>query len=90
MIYGYRCTKAQPEHRMFADHVIELRDGGAQFDPANGQCLCGPHHLMKTAQTRRDRLAASRGDQIIEGFRAITSHVPFTERVFSGFFRAIR
>jgi 5-methylcytosine-specific restriction enzyme A len=61
MIYGYRCTKAQPEHRMFADHVIELRDGGAQFDPANGQCLCGPHHLMKTAQTRRDRLAASRG-----------------------------
>jgi|SRR6516165_6420259 hypothetical protein len=60
--HGYRCTKAQPAHRMFADHIVELRDGGAPFDLANGQCLCGPHHLMKTAQTRRDRLAKSRGD----------------------------
>jgi 5-methylcytosine-specific restriction protein A len=54
--YGHRCTKAQPAHRMFADHVIEIRDNGARFDPSNGQCLCGPHHLMKTAQARRDRL----------------------------------
>jgi 5-methylcytosine-specific restriction enzyme A len=60
--YGHRCTKAQPQHRMFADHVIEIRDNGAQFDPVNGQCLCGPHHLMKTAQARRDRLERHRGD----------------------------
>src|SRR5215470_3184794 len=53
--HGYRCTKAQPIHRLFADHVIEVKDGGAPFDVANGQCLCGPHHLMKTAQARRNR-----------------------------------
>src|SRR5262245_35335616 len=58
--HGYRCTKAQPAHRMFADHRIELSDGGAPFDISNGQCLCGPHHLMKTAQARRDRLARNR------------------------------
>jgi 5-methylcytosine-specific restriction enzyme A len=56
--HGYRCTKAEPADRLFADHVIELQDGGAPFDIANGQCLCGPHHLMKTAQARRDQGAS--------------------------------
>jgi hypothetical protein len=60
--YGQRCTRAQPMHRMFADHIVEIRDGGPPFDVANGQCLCGPHHLMKTAQTRRDRFAKDRGE----------------------------
>src|SRR5262245_52502083 len=55
--HGYRCTKAQPAHRMFADHIREVRDGGAPFDISNGQCLCGPHHLIKTAQARRGRAA---------------------------------
>jgi len=54
--HGHRCTKTQPIHRMFADHVIEVKDGGAPFDVANGQCLCGPHHLMKTARSRRERV----------------------------------
>ena len=54
--HGHRCSKAQPIHRMFADHVIEVKDGGAPFDVANGQCLCGPHHLMKTARSRRERV----------------------------------
>jgi 5-methylcytosine-specific restriction protein A len=61
IVHGQRCTKAQPMHRMFADHIVEIKDGGELFGP--GQCLCGPHHLMKTAQTRRDRLARRRGDQ---------------------------
>ena len=52
---GQRCRKAAPYHRMFADHRIEIKDGGAPFDPANGQCLCGAHHSAKTAQARADR-----------------------------------
>jgi 5-methylcytosine-specific restriction protein A len=52
---GTRCTKAAPQHRLFADHIKELRDGGA-FDPFNGQCLCGAHHTRKTAQARANRL----------------------------------
>ena len=52
---GVRCRKAAPYHRMFADHVVELRDGGARLDPANGQCLCGAHHSAKTAAARAAR-----------------------------------
>jgi 5-methylcytosine-specific restriction enzyme A len=54
--HGQRCFKAEPRHRMFADHVRELADGGAPFDLANGQCLCGSHHTAKTAATRARRL----------------------------------
>lgn len=52
---GKRCWKAAPYHRMFADHRIEIKDGGAPFDPANGQCLCGAHHTAKTAAHRAAR-----------------------------------
>jgi len=52
---GRRCSKASPAHRMFADHVIELSDGGAPFDPSNGQCLCGAHHTVKTLMIRAKR-----------------------------------
>lgn len=54
---GRRCAVRAPT-RLFADHRVERRDGGAAFDPANGQCLCGSHHTLKTARTRAGRLAA--------------------------------
>jgi 5-methylcytosine-specific restriction protein A len=50
---GLRCTKAAPRHRMFADHVVERRDGGALLDPRNGQCLCGQHHSIKRRARER-------------------------------------
>jgi 5-methylcytosine-specific restriction enzyme A len=51
------CGRA--ERRMFADHVIELQDGGAPFDVGNGQCLCGRHHTIKTnvERVRRHTIA---------------------------------
>jgi 5-methylcytosine-specific restriction protein A len=52
---GLRCVKAAPANRMFADHIKERRDGGAPFDPANGQCLCGAHHTKKTMAARAAR-----------------------------------
>jgi 5-methylcytosine-specific restriction protein A len=55
---GHRCSKAEPRHRMFADHVVEVKDGGARYDIANGRCLCGSHHTIKTAAARAARLAA--------------------------------
>jgi 5-methylcytosine-specific restriction protein A len=54
---GRRCRKGEPAHRMFADHVIEVSDGGARYDPANGQCLCGSHHTIKTMRERARRAA---------------------------------
>jgi 5-methylcytosine-specific restriction enzyme A len=55
---GMRCTKAQPEHRMYSDHIKELRDGGSLLDLNNGQCLCASHHTMKTMQARYQRHSA--------------------------------
>jgi len=54
--YGLRCTKAQPEHRMYADHITELRDGGSLIDINNGRCLCASHHELKTHAERSRRL----------------------------------
>ena len=53
---GHRCSKAAPEHRMFADHIVELRDGGRLLDLNNGQCLCFSHHERKSAALRSRRL----------------------------------
>ena len=54
--FGLRCTKAQPEHRMYSDHIHELRDGGALLDINNGQCLCASHHELKTHAARARRM----------------------------------
>jgi 5-methylcytosine-specific restriction enzyme A len=54
--HGHRCSKARPEYRMYADHIVELCDGGSAFDINNGQCLCASHHVLKTAATRTRRL----------------------------------
>ncbi len=43
--------------RLFADHIVELRDGGAALDVTNGQALCGACHTTKTVTTRAARMA---------------------------------
>ncbi|KXV36273.1 HNH endonuclease [Gluconobacter japonicus] len=43
--------------RIFGDHIIELKDGGAKLDPLNVQLLCGSCHTAKTAQARARRTA---------------------------------
>lgn len=52
---GRRCRVSAPS-RLFADHIRERKDGGAPLDPANGQCLCGRHHTLKTAGARAERM----------------------------------
>src|SRR5262245_34522753 len=52
---GTRCNNGRPTHRVVADHIIELRDGGQAFDVTNGQCLCDSHHQIKTMQARYRR-----------------------------------
>jgi 5-methylcytosine-specific restriction protein A len=45
------------DKRLVADHRVEIRDGGARTDPANGQALCWPCHGRKTAEARARRHA---------------------------------
>jgi hypothetical protein len=53
-----RCTfPGRRGIRLFADHVVELRDGGAPFDPENGLARCGSCHTRKTAEERTKRQA---------------------------------
>lgn len=54
LISGERCSAA-PQHRLYADHIIEIEDGGSPSDPANGQCLCHAHHERKTALMKSER-----------------------------------
>lgn len=49
-------TPQRRPSRLFADHIVELRDGGAPTDPANGIALCGACHSRKTAAERAKRM----------------------------------
>ncbi len=47
--------------RMFADHIVEIRDGGAKLDLGNGRALCGSCHGLKTSAARAARMARGVG-----------------------------
>jgi 5-methylcytosine-specific restriction protein A len=52
-----RCQECRREaSRLFADHIVEVKDGGAPYDLANGVGLCGSCHTRKTARVRVERL----------------------------------
>jgi 5-methylcytosine-specific restriction protein A len=55
---GFRCQAegcTAKGQRLIADHIIELRDGGAPLDPENGRALCLACHNTKTAAARLAR-----------------------------------
>jgi 5-methylcytosine-specific restriction protein A len=57
---GQRCeASALRGDRLFADHVVERRDGGA--DQGEGKALCGSHHASKTSDERNKRMARREG-----------------------------
>ncbi len=41
------------EPRLEVDHIVEIQDGGPEFDPANLRTLCRACHLAKTNARRR-------------------------------------
>lgn len=43
--------------RIYGDHIVELRDGGAPLDPSNVLLRGAPCHGRKTAAARAARLA---------------------------------
>ena len=61
---GVQARGGRGDHRTFADHIRERKDGGDPLDPANGQCLCGQHHTLKTVAAR----AEGEAGQIIGAF----------------------
>lgn len=61
---GHCCEdpQCQAKHwvgmRIYFDHIVELRDGGAPLDPANIMGRCGSSHTRKTLAERARRLGA--------------------------------
>ncbi len=62
---GYRCE--DPDHdeihprsgvKLYADHVVELVDGGGPLDPNNAMARCARCHGRKTAAERAKRLTS--------------------------------
>ena len=54
---GKRCEDCgRAGTRIYCDHVVELRDGGAGLDPSNVRLRCGSCHTRKTANARARRL----------------------------------
>lgn len=49
------CKTPDRATRIYADHIIELKDGGAPFDLANGLGRCGSCHTKKTLKARGER-----------------------------------
>ena len=65
---GRRCE--DPNHnwaiprvgvRLFGDHIVEIKDGGATLDPRNIMLRCGACHGRKTALQRAARYQKSSG-----------------------------
>lgn len=55
---GRRCEKCgRTDGRVYVDHIIELKDGGAALDRSNLQVLDATCHGKKTAQVRNKRMA---------------------------------
>lgn len=45
-------TRPRSGVRLYADHKIEISDGGDALDVRNGQALCASCHGLKTARAR--------------------------------------
>lgn len=59
---GRACqTCGRTSVRLFADHIIELQDGGPALDLDNGQALCGACHTRKTSRARARRQTGGGG-----------------------------
>jgi len=42
--------------RIFGDHIVELKDGGAKLDRSNVRLRCGSCHTLKTNAERAKRM----------------------------------
>lgn len=57
---GRRCQECGASSgRIYADHVMELRDGGAPLDPTNIRLLCAACHAAKTSIAMKARAGVS-------------------------------
>lgn len=54
-------TPGRWQGRLIADHVVEIKDGGAPLDPRNVLLRCSTCHARKTAREAAARMRAPAG-----------------------------
>lgn len=55
--FGNQCIKCgRTNTRLFVDHIVELKDGGAPLSQDNLEPLCGSCHTAKTAKAKNSRI----------------------------------
>jgi 5-methylcytosine-specific restriction endonuclease McrA len=58
---NFLCVPCLKEGKMtrsrIVDHIMEIADGGPEFEISNTQTICKEHHRIKTAENRRLRTA---------------------------------
>ena len=88
---GRRCE--DPEHdcstprfgvRIFGDHIIEKRDGGAPLDPRNILLRCGSCHTRKTAAERAQRYGLRGVDRNLLSAKGPSPHASHAEILCPG------
>jgi hypothetical protein len=57
--YCARCSKRGG--RLYCDHRVELKDGGAPFERSNIEALFAPCHTLKTNAVKREQGESSFG-----------------------------
>lgn len=45
---NWQCVQCGARGQLEVDHIIPVRDGGSEYDPANLQTLCKQCHAVKT------------------------------------------
>lgn len=76
---GGRCVDCgRSDGRLFADHVVELQDGGAPFDVGNGAARCGSCHSRKTAAERARRMAQGAAQPVMRPGWLTPARIPTT------------
>jgi 5-methylcytosine-specific restriction enzyme A len=52
---GAWCEDCGAGGRLFGDHIVEIKDGGAKLDARNVRLLCSGCHARKTAKAKAAR-----------------------------------
>lgn len=53
---GFKCERCgRDDGRLYADHIVEIKDGGSPTELSNGQALCASCHTLKTNVEREKR-----------------------------------
>lgn len=81
---GRRCEDCGEGGRIYADHVVERRDRGAELDPGNVSLRCPTCHGKKTAAERVRRMAErhGRGGMTSPGAEGVSAALGATRILF--------